>query len=143
MNKRTQDKHAGEIKRRVSTKEEIQMIKKIVVILPEESNHNGHRIGEVISDFFSLKSSDFIKGTGGRGGGLGQSLKFFAFYVCCIPAYFLFKMGSHASQLKAVAEIWRVGDGPSSHVFGNLYGKMAQNIGLQKSAISLVSIGSL
>ena len=48
----------------------------------------------------------------------------------------VFKMGSLLSQLATGAEIWRDEVGSYARVFGNLYGKMAKNIGFQKSVIS-------
>ena len=61
---------------------------------------------------------------------------FLGFYISCSPGHLLFRMGSLVSQLQAVAEIWRDEVGSFSRVFGNLYGKMAKNIGFQKSVIS-------
>ena len=66
----------------------------------------------------------------------------FVVVICCSPAFPHSKMGSFVSQLQTVAEIWRVKEGSFSRVFGNLYGKMAQNIGLQKSVISLALVAS-
>ena len=60
----------------------------------------------------------------GEGGVPGQKNFFLCFHICCSPGYPRSKMGSFASQLQTVAEIWRDEDGTFSRVFGLLYRKI-------------------
>ena len=56
----------------------------------------------------------------GDGGSLFQKMVSSHFHICCSPAHPDSKMGSLASQLLTVAEIWFVEVGSFSAVFVNL-----------------------
>ena len=60
------------------------------------------------------------------GGSLGQKLFQSYFHICCSPAHPLSKMGSLASQLFTVAEIWFVEVGSFSAVFVDMYRKIRE-----------------
>ena len=82
---------------------------------PPQSEGSNFRIFDYLVFFAHLR---------GLGGYQVQKIFFLRFVICCSPGYPRSKMGSFASQLQTVAEIWLDEDDAFSHVFGLLYRKM-------------------